>query len=433
VNARPITVTANAQSREYGDPNPTTGTVALTSGSLVGGDTLGSASVTSPATATSGVGAYALTPSAQTFTSGTAGNYAITYLDGALNITPAMLTVTASNASRNYGDADPVFSGTITGFRNGETSAVLATQPGYSTTALISSSVGSYPIVGGGAVAGNYLFTYVNGSLAVAPRPITVTAANQNRYYGDANPTAGGVLLSAGSLVGGDTLGLASVTSPATATSGVGAYALTPSAQTFASGAAGNYAITYLNGSLSVDPAPLYYVSDAKSRYFSAPNPPFTGVMSGFKNGDSLAGIASGTPLFDSPATQTTAPGLHPIYGSGLTLTSGNYVLAQAAGNGTALTILADPVNTPAAALASQVVVATSNVLAGADGKASALLELAPVPEPAPGMPTLTNLLGTTGGRLGEFGGAGGLTIMLGNDPAEAPPGYFSVRPGTCS
>ena len=53
---------------------------------------------------------------------------------------PAALTVTASNASRAYGAANPVFSGTIVGLQNGDN--IMAT---YATTATASSPVGTYP------------------------------------------------------------------------------------------------------------------------------------------------------------------------------------------------------------------------------------------------------------------------------------------------
>ena len=59
-----------------------------------------------------------------------------------LVVSPAPLTVTAANASRAYGQANPVFTGTITGLTNGDN--ITAT---YSCSATTNSPVGTYPIV----------------------------------------------------------------------------------------------------------------------------------------------------------------------------------------------------------------------------------------------------------------------------------------------
>src|SRR5205814_832361 len=74
---------------------------------------------------------------------------------------------------------------------NGETGSVLTTQPTCSTAATASSSVSGspYAITCSSGAAANYSFSYVNGQLTVNKAPLTVTADNQSRAYGDANPT----------------------------------------------------------------------------------------------------------------------------------------------------------------------------------------------------------------------------------------------------
>jgi hypothetical protein len=62
--------------------------------------------------------------------------------DGTLTVSPAVLTVTANDASRKYGVANPSFSGTITGLQNADN--ITAT---YSTPATPASPVGTYEIV----------------------------------------------------------------------------------------------------------------------------------------------------------------------------------------------------------------------------------------------------------------------------------------------
>lgn len=90
----------------------------------------------------------------------------------ASTITKAPVVITAENKTKNYGSANPALTFVATGLKNSETSSVFTTQPTLSTTAVTGSPAGSYPIVPSGAVATNYSFTYVNGSLVVSvPKP----------------------------------------------------------------------------------------------------------------------------------------------------------------------------------------------------------------------------------------------------------------------
>src|SRR6202012_6047614 len=91
--------------------------------------TSGTLSFTSSATATSNVGTYAINGSGLTANN---GNYTFVQAASnatALTINPATLTYVAGAASRDYGDANPTFTGTVTGFVNGEnqTSATTGT------------------------------------------------------------------------------------------------------------------------------------------------------------------------------------------------------------------------------------------------------------------------------------------------------------------
>ncbi|WP_196490591.1 MBG domain-containing protein, partial [Erythrobacter donghaensis] len=81
--------------------------------------------------------------------------YDFSYVPGTLTITKALLTVTADNATREYGLANPTFTGSITGFRNGDTESVISGLT-YGSVATIASNVGTYAITGSGATATNY-------------------------------------------------------------------------------------------------------------------------------------------------------------------------------------------------------------------------------------------------------------------------------------
>ena len=113
-------------------------------------------------------------------------NYTVVYVNGTLTVGQATLTVTAGNASRAYGAANPTFTASETGAVNGDTFTLTE-----STTATTSSPVGTYAIVpvATGANLANYTVVYVNGTLTVGQATLTVTAGNASRTYGAANPT----------------------------------------------------------------------------------------------------------------------------------------------------------------------------------------------------------------------------------------------------
>ena len=106
-----------------------------------------------------------------TTASGSDGNYVLTFVDGALNIGKTHLTVTANDQSRLYGQSNPAFTETITGFVNGEnaTSAGITGSATGSSAASATTGVGRYAITGstGNLAAANYDFTAVDGILTI--------------------------------------------------------------------------------------------------------------------------------------------------------------------------------------------------------------------------------------------------------------------------
>ena len=148
-------------------------------------------------------------------------NYTVVYVNGTLTVGQATLTVTAGNASRAYGVANPAFSASATGAINGDTFSFTE-----STTATPSSPVGTYAIVpvATGTNLANYTVVYVNGTLTVGQATLTVTAGNASRAYGVANPAFSA---SATGAINGDTFSFTESTT-ATTSSPVGSYAIVP-------------------------------------------------------------------------------------------------------------------------------------------------------------------------------------------------------------
>ncbi|HEY9063422.1 MAG TPA: MBG domain-containing protein, partial [Burkholderiaceae bacterium] len=229
VAPKPLTVQAGDASHVYGDRLTFAGSEFSSSG-LVNGDAVSSVTLASSGAAgTASVGRYAITPSGA-IGSGLS-NYSITYVDGSLSVTPRLLTIQASDASHVYGDR-LVFAGTefgSSGLVNGDAvSFVTLASNGAAGTA----GVGRYAITPSGATGSglsNYSITYVDGSLSVTPRPLTIQARDASHVYGDRLAFAGSEFGSSG-LVNGDAVSsvtLASSGAPGTAN--VGRYAITPS------------------------------------------------------------------------------------------------------------------------------------------------------------------------------------------------------------
>jgi hypothetical protein len=124
-----------------------------------------------------------------TFTPTDAADYKSTAVMVTLTVNPAVLTVTANNASRGYGAANPAFTDTIAGFVNGDTKSVVTGAASLTTTATASSPLGTYPIVAalGKLSAANYTFKFVNGTLTVTQAvPVVTWATPAPITYGTA-------------------------------------------------------------------------------------------------------------------------------------------------------------------------------------------------------------------------------------------------------
>ena len=300
--ADPVTVTATSYSRQYGNANPAFGYTS--SGAALSG----TPSITCTATATSPVGNYDIV-----ITKGTVTNYNDTYVNGTLTVTKAPLTITAKNYTIKQGAALPSFEAEYTGFKNGETSSVLTTQPTISCSATSGSAPGTYDITISGASATNYNITHVKGTLTITQAdPVTVTATSYSRQYGNANPafeyTSSGAALS----------GTPSITCAATAASPVGNYDIVAS-----KGTVTNYNVTYVNGTLTITKAPLTITAKNYTIKQGAALPSFEAEYTGFKNGETSS-VLTTQPTIICSATSGSAPGTYDITISGASATNYN-------------------------------------------------------------------------------------------------------------
>jgi len=175
VNKAPLNIIADNQSKTYGAANPAL-TIAYTG--FVNGDTqtilTAQPTVSTTATVASAAGTYPI------MVSGAANdNYAIVYTAGTFTVLKTVLTITADNQSRVYGLPNPALTVTYLGFVNGDTQTSLSTPPTVATTATAASAAGPYPVTANGAVAANYSFTYVPGTLTITNPTVSSISLTQ--------------------------------------------------------------------------------------------------------------------------------------------------------------------------------------------------------------------------------------------------------------
>ncbi|MEJ0032727.1 MAG: MBG domain-containing protein [Bacteroidota bacterium] len=180
-----LTITADAQSKTYGDVNPS---LTFSYAGFVNGDvtidTPPSISVTG-VDKTTPVGSYDIK-----LAGGSDNNYNLALNNGTLTITKAPLTITAQNQSRPYGSSNPTLTVTYSGFVNNETQNTpgLFTHALDVTTAPSTATVGTYGIIPSAATADNYNISFTQGTLTITKAVLTATADNQTRSYGALNP-----------------------------------------------------------------------------------------------------------------------------------------------------------------------------------------------------------------------------------------------------
>ncbi|MBI5894337.1 MAG: MBG-2 domain-containing protein, partial [Deltaproteobacteria bacterium] len=167
----PLTVTADNVSKTYDGTTDGIGAIysPLTPDMS---NILGTLSYTG---AVKDVGSYTITPGG--LYSNQQG-YDISYVDGALTVNPAPLTITADNKSKVYGDANPALTAAYSGLKGTDTSAVVSGLT-LNTAATTGSNVGSYTITAADGTAANYTITFANGALTITAAPSTASTSTQ--------------------------------------------------------------------------------------------------------------------------------------------------------------------------------------------------------------------------------------------------------------
>ena len=271
-----------------------------------------------------------------------ATNYKFKYVPGKLTIKPIDIHFTAPSGERIYGTANdsvtipsPSYTGSLISgdsFAKYTVTATDGTNPvtertGVGTYAMTLNGVALAP--GSRSLATDYNITSTTGTLTIKKRPLTITAGDKSRVYGDVNTTADYINNTAKvnvaattattGLVNGDTIDDVTETIDPTATvttnAGTAGLWTKASAAHFSQGTAANYDITYVNGHFNITKRALTLAAGDKSRIYGTAN-----STANYVNGTGLYRVSAGslvngdaistvTETIDARATVTTDAG----------------------------------------------------------------------------------------------------------------------------
>ncbi len=267
-----------------------------------------------------------------------------------LTINPRPASVTPNAAGKLYGDADPAFTGTLTGFLPADNvTATYARTPG--ETVAGSPYVISATLDPAG-VLGNYAITYNTADFTIGLRAVTVTADAQGKVYGDPDPALT-YQITSGSLAAGDAFSGALARDPG---EDVGVYAINQGTLALN----GNYVLTFVGANFTIGQRAVTITADVQVKVFGTPDPALTYQIT---SGSLAAGDAFSGALARDPGEDV---GVYAINQGTLAL-NGNYDLTYIGANLTisgALSATAITGDTPDPSLVGENYLVTFTVVA---------------------------------------------------------------------
>ncbi len=203
VNPAALTVTANNQTKTYGQTFNFAGT-EFTSSGLQNGETIGSATLASSGAVNTAnvVGSpYAITGSNATGGTFNAGNYTITYVNGAMTVNPAIVNI---SGSRSY-DGTTAFNATSFGTVNGVLGQTLNLSGAGSVAsanagAAQAVSLDSLALTNGTGLASNYTLTGGTYTGTISKANITVSTTDVTKTYDGTTSALGIATVTSGTL-----------------------------------------------------------------------------------------------------------------------------------------------------------------------------------------------------------------------------------------
>lgn len=286
VTARPITIAAQNLIKEYGDTLILSGNEFEVNGGLYAGQEITEVEIICDGiNRTAQTGDYTITISNATGNGGFDMNdYVISFATGTLSVIPAPLNVSMNESyTKVYGSSDPVFDFSISGFKLDDDISIVSGD----ISREAGEDAGWYDFGTGTLDAGNnYIMNMIPSSFEITKAPLSVTADNQDRVYGEDNGTLTYVI---NGFVNGDDIDdiiQPQISTAATINSPAGTYDIVVE-----NADAENYSISYVNGVLTIGKAELEITVNDITRPYGTSNPAFEYEYEGFVNGDDESDI----------------------------------------------------------------------------------------------------------------------------------------------
>src|SRR5579863_7752506 len=231
-----------------------------------------------------------------------AGDYKLTATTGttSANITPAPLTATVTADAKQYDSTTTaaLHCSFASGVFSGDMVNCTATGAFASKDVATPQTVNIMNITLGGAQAGDYKLTTTTGttSASITPAPLTITANGGSFIYGGTVPT---ITAGYSGFVNGESAANLT-TQPNCSTTATSSSAVigSPYQSTCAGAVDGNYSISYVNGTVTENPAPLTITADNKGMILDGSLPAFTATYNGLvlgQNASALTGTSACT------------------------------------------------------------------------------------------------------------------------------------------
>jgi hypothetical protein len=298
INKRLATWATAANSKTYGDPDPS----PLTTGSGSNFVDPVSASYSRVAGESVAGNPYHITATLGA-AEGVLDNYTITNGGADFTITKRNATWTTSGSSKTYGDTDP--SPLTTGSGSNFVDPVSAT---YSRVS--GESVGSYHItatlVAAAGALDNYIITNTGADFTINRKTASVSAVANFKIYGDPDPAV--TTTNSGFLVGD--VGMGKITFSASRAAGEtvagSPYLITPSASDSGTGLLSNYTVTYNTANFTINKRLATWTTNPASKTYgdADPSPLTTGSGTNFVAADGVSASysrAAGETVAGSP------------------------------------------------------------------------------------------------------------------------------------
>ena len=240
-------------------------------------------------------------------------NYGVQFQNGTLSVSgDKILSIIADDLHRYFGDPNPAFTASYSGFQGGDDASLLdGFDLQFTTQATLHSPVGTYVIMPSGATTlSDYDVMYQPGTLTINPRLLTIRADSYQIDYLDSLPSFTATFDGLASFHTASDFSSPIMTPPTVG--GIGNYQIGVSGVSHS-----NYQIQFVPGTLKVRPRHITATVHDTSRMYGQQNPGFSLSFANL-NGHHSNVVGTSGLQFSTLATQYSDVGTYDISASGI-------------------------------------------------------------------------------------------------------------------